>query len=143
MNFQFTGVFLPPFNLFYLFCSFDISVILQFELYHFHYFFSCFAIQLVKGSQKIIHIRHTGSMSTLWRKKSSKKFLYCSGNLQMPVVIHTISANSCVTALATRFILSLLISPDGVIMPLSKSSFFMSFSLNFWCRNGARLYKTN
>ena len=50
---------LPPFNLFNLFCPLGISVILQLELYRFHNFFSGFVIQLVKGSQKIIHIRHT------------------------------------------------------------------------------------
>ena len=45
------------------------------------------------------------------------------------VVTHTISANGCVIAPATRLILSLLISPDGSIIPLSKSTFFMSSSL--------------
>lgn len=52
-------LFLPPFNLFNLFCPLGTSVILQLELYRFHNFFSGFVIQLVKGSQKIIHIRHT------------------------------------------------------------------------------------
>ena len=37
--------------------------------------------------------------------------------------------------------LSLLISPDGSIIPLSKSTFFMSSSYNLWCQNGARSYK--
>ena len=44
-------------------------------------------------------------------------------SMSPPVVTHTISANGCVTAPATRFILSLLISPDGVIIPLSKVHF--------------------
>ena len=43
----------------YLFCTLWISVILQLELYRFQHFFSGFIIQLVKGSQQIIHIRHT------------------------------------------------------------------------------------
>lgn len=47
------------------------------------------------------------------------------------------AANGCVIAPATRFILSLLISPDGVIIPLSKSTLFMSSSFIFvvlkWC----------
>ena len=54
---------------------------------------------------------------------------------------HTISANGCVIAPVTRFTLSLLISPDGSIIPLSKSTFFMSSSYNLWCQNGARSYK--
>ena len=41
------------------------------------------------------------------------------------------AANGCVIAPATRFILSLLISPDGVIIPLSKSTLFMSSSFIF------------
>lgn len=40
-------------------------------------------------------------------------------SMSPPVVSHTISANGCVIAPATRFILSLLISPDGSIIPLS------------------------
>ncbi len=36
-----------------------------------------------------------------------------------PVVTQTISANDCVTAPTTSFTLSLLISPDGVIIPIS------------------------
>ena len=51
------------------------------------------------------------------------------------------SANGCVIAPVTRFTLSLLISPDGSIIPLSKSTFFMSSSYNLWCQNGARSYK--
>ena len=42
---------------------------------------------------------------------------------------------------ARRVNLSLLISPDGSIIPLSKSTFFMSSSYNLWCQNGARSYK--
>lgn len=52
-------------------------------------------------------------------------------SMSPPVVTHTISANGCVIAPATRLILSLLISPDGSIIPLSKSTFFMSSSFIF------------
>ena len=41
----------------------------------------------------------------------------------------------------TRFTLSLLILPDGSIILLSISTFFMSSSYNLWCQNGARSYK--
>ena len=40
------------------------------------------------------------------------------------VVTHTISANGCVIAPATRFILSLPISPDGSIITLSQKFVF-------------------
>ncbi len=63
-------------------------------------------------------------------------------SMSPPVVSHTISANDCVIAPATRFILSLPIAPDGSIIPLSKSTFFMLSSFCFWCQNGARLSKT-
>lgn len=53
---------------------------------------------------------------------SIKRFIV---SISPPVVIHTISANSCVIASATRFILFLPISPDGSMHPLSKSPFFM------------------
>ena len=39
-------------------------------------------------------------------------------SMSPPVVTHTISANGCVIAPATRFILFLPISPDGSIIPL-------------------------
>ena len=68
-------------------------------------------------------------------------FFIIGGLAKKIVVTHTISANGCVIAPVTRFTLSLLISPDGSIIPLSKSTFFMSSSYNLWCQNGARSYK--
>ena len=51
-------------------------------------------------------------------------------SISPPVVTQTISANGCVIAPATRLILSLLISPDGVIIPLSSRVFFIGFSFS-------------
>lgn len=55
-------------------------------------------------------------------------------SISPPVDTHTISANGRVIAPDTRFILSLLISPDGVRMPLSIRGWidvFMVYLLNF------------
>ena len=46
-------------------------------------------------------------------------------SMSPPVVTHTISANGCVIAPATRLILSLLIDPDGMMITFLISVFLV------------------
>ena len=60
---------------------------------------------------------------------------------QLPPVGGGVHGNKYVGQAVYGFHVALLISPDGSIIPLSKSTFFMSSSYNLWCQNGARSYK--
>ena len=73
----FTGViFLPAFDLFDLFSTFRITMILQLQTYCFHNLLSGFIIKLIERCEQIIYIRHTVLTRLAWGMKKGDKIVH-------------------------------------------------------------------
>ena len=86
----FTGViFLPAFDLFDLFSTFRITMILQFQTDRFHNFLSGFIIKLIERCKQIIYIRHTVLTEKVHQRMLRKQFLkkYRSARYQYLLLI--------------------------------------------------------
>ena len=92
----------------------------------------CIAPKVQKFEMQILQPEHIKTYLDAADKRELLPMFYLElvSGLSPPVVTQTISANGCVIAPATRLILSLLISPDGVIIPLSSRVFFIGFSFS-------------